>query len=79
METKRQFSGEFKLQVVMESYQRDTTIEAVCRKLGSQYTFFLQIYAQKGVRNDEDNMNNSQFWQKQYGDNIVDHYEVLEA
>lgn len=32
METKRQFSGEFKLQVVLESFQRDTTIEAVCRK-----------------------------------------------
>jgi len=32
METKRQFSAEFKLQVVMESFQRDTTIEAVCRK-----------------------------------------------
>lgn len=32
MGTKRQFSAEFKLQVVMESFQRDTTIEAVCRK-----------------------------------------------
>jgi transposase-like protein len=29
---RRNFSAEFKLQVVMESFQRDTTIEAVCRK-----------------------------------------------
>lgn len=31
---KRHFSPEFKLQVVLESLQRDTTIEAVCRKYG---------------------------------------------
>lgn len=31
---RRQFSAEFKLQVVLESIQRDTTIEAVCRKHG---------------------------------------------
>jgi len=29
---RRQFSPKEKLQVVLESYQRDTTIEAVCRK-----------------------------------------------
>lgn len=31
---RRQFSPEFKLQVVLESIQRDTTIEAVSRKYG---------------------------------------------
>lgn len=31
---RRQFTAEFKLQVVLESMQRDTTIEAVCRKHG---------------------------------------------
>jgi len=30
--SRRSFSPEFKLQVVLESAQRDTTIEAVCRK-----------------------------------------------
>lgn len=29
---RRSFTPEFKLQVVMESIQRDTTIEAVCRR-----------------------------------------------
>ena len=28
----REFTPEFKLQVVLESFQRDTTLEAVCRK-----------------------------------------------
>ena len=31
---RRQFSPEFKLQVVLESLQRDTSMEAVCRKYG---------------------------------------------
>ena len=31
-QTHRQFTPKEKLQVVLESYQRDTTIEAVCRK-----------------------------------------------
>lgn len=30
----REFTPEFKLQVVLESFQRDTTLEAVCRKHG---------------------------------------------
>lgn len=29
---RRQFPPEFKIRVVIESFQRDTTIEAVCRK-----------------------------------------------
>src|SRR3989338_7008629 len=33
-EKRRQFTSEFKLQVVLESIQRDTTIEAVSRKYG---------------------------------------------
>lgn len=32
--TKKQYSAEFKLQAVLESLQRDTTLEAVCRKYG---------------------------------------------
>ena len=32
--TKRFFSPQQKLEIVLESYQRDTTIEAVCRKFG---------------------------------------------
>ncbi len=28
----KQYTAEFKFKVVMESFQRDTTIEAVCRK-----------------------------------------------
>lgn len=32
--SKRVFSSAQKLEVVMESFQRDTTIEAVCRKFG---------------------------------------------
>ena len=32
--TKRFFSPQQKLEIVMESFQRDTTIEAVCRKFG---------------------------------------------
>ncbi len=31
---RRHFTPEFKLQVVLESLQRDTTIETVCRKYG---------------------------------------------
>jgi len=31
---RRQFAPEFKLQVVLESLQRDTTMEGVCRKYG---------------------------------------------
>lgn len=31
---KRFFSPQQKLEIVMESFQRDTTIEAVCRKFG---------------------------------------------
>lgn len=31
---RRSFTPEFKLQVVLESLQRDTTIEATCRKYG---------------------------------------------
>lgn len=31
---RRQFTPEFKLQVVLESFQRDTSMEAVCRKYG---------------------------------------------
>ena len=29
---RKQYSSEFKFKVVMESFQKDTTIEAVCRK-----------------------------------------------
>jgi transposase len=29
---RKQYTAEFKFKVVMESFQRDTTIEAVCRK-----------------------------------------------
>lgn len=29
---RKQYTSEFKFKVVMESFQRDTTIEAVCRK-----------------------------------------------
>jgi transposase len=32
--TRRTFTAQQKLQVVLESLQRDTTIEAVCRKYG---------------------------------------------
>jgi hypothetical protein len=64
---------------VLKSNYSTAERPSIIVRLGSQNTFFLQIYAQKGVRNDEDNMNNSQFWQKQYGDNIVDHYEVLDS
>lgn len=32
--SKRVFSPQQKLEIVMESFQRDTTIEAVCRKFG---------------------------------------------
>ena len=31
---RRQFSPQQKLEIVLESFQRDTTIEAVCRKFG---------------------------------------------
>lgn len=34
MTQKKQYSAEFKLKVVQESFQRDTTIEEVCRKFG---------------------------------------------
>jgi transposase len=34
MTQKKQYSPEFKFKAVMESYQRDTTIEEVCRKFG---------------------------------------------
>ncbi len=29
---RKQYTAEFKFKAVMESFQRDTTIEAVCRK-----------------------------------------------
>lgn len=32
MVQKKQYSAEFKFKVVLESFQRDTTIEEVCRK-----------------------------------------------
>jgi transposase len=31
---RKQYTPEFKFKVVMESFQRETTIEAVCRKFG---------------------------------------------
>ena len=31
---RKQYTAEFKFKAVMESFQRDTTIEAVCRKFG---------------------------------------------
>jgi transposase len=34
MTQKKQYTAEFKFKAVMESYQRDTTIEEVCRKFG---------------------------------------------
>ena len=34
MAQKKQYTAEFKFKVVLESLQRDTTIEEVCRKLG---------------------------------------------
>jgi transposase-like protein len=34
MDSRRVHTPQFKLQVVLESLQRDTTIEAVCRKYG---------------------------------------------
>lgn len=34
MTQKKQYSAEFKFKVVLESFQRDTTIEEVCRKFG---------------------------------------------
>jgi transposase-like protein len=34
MVQKKQYSAEFKFKVVLESFQRDTTIEEVCRKFG---------------------------------------------
>ncbi len=34
MTQKQQYSAEFTFRVVLESFQRDTTIEEVCRKFG---------------------------------------------
>ena len=34
MTQKKQYTAEFKFKAVMESFQRDTTIEEVCRKFG---------------------------------------------
>ena len=34
MVQKKQYTAEFKFKVVLESFQRDTTIEEVCRKFG---------------------------------------------
>jgi transposase len=34
MTQKKQYTSEFKFKVVLESFQRDTTIEEVCRKFG---------------------------------------------
>lgn len=34
MAQKKQYTAEFKFKAVVESYQRDTTIEEVCRKFG---------------------------------------------
>ncbi|MFL5628930.1 MAG: transposase [Ktedonobacteraceae bacterium] len=34
MVQKKQYTAEFKFEVVLESFQRDTTIEEVCRKFG---------------------------------------------
>ena len=31
---RKQYTSEFKFKAVLESFQRDTTIEAVCRKFG---------------------------------------------
>ncbi|MDQ2907031.1 MAG: transposase [Chloroflexota bacterium] len=34
MAQKKQYTADFKFKVVVESFQRDTTIEEVCRKFG---------------------------------------------
>jgi transposase-like protein len=34
MSSKKHYPAEFKLQIVVESLQRDTTVEAVCKKFG---------------------------------------------
>jgi transposase len=34
MAQKKQYAAEYKFKVVLESFQRDTTIEEVCRKFG---------------------------------------------
>jgi len=34
MAAKKQYTAEFKFKVALESFQRDTTIEEVCRKFG---------------------------------------------
>ncbi|MFL5704741.1 MAG: transposase [Ktedonobacteraceae bacterium] len=34
---RKQYTSEFKFKAVMESFQQDTTIEAVCRKFDVPY------------------------------------------
>lgn len=48
---RKQYSPEFKFQVVVESMQRDTTIEEVCRKFGvssSMISRWRQAFQQRG-------------------------------
>jgi transposase len=48
---RKQYSPEFKFKVVLESLQRDTTIEEVCRKFGvssSMVSRWRQAFQQKG-------------------------------
>lgn len=48
---RKQYSPEFKFKVVVESMQRDTTIEEVCRKFGvssSMVSRWRQAFQQRG-------------------------------
>ncbi|SRR5258708_1530790 len=50
-EKRKQYSPEFKFKVVMESMQRDTTIEEVCRKFevsSSMISRWRQAFQQRG-------------------------------
>ncbi len=49
---RKQYSPEFKLKVVLESLQRDTTLEEVCRKFevsSSMLSRWRQAFQQRGV------------------------------
>lgn len=48
---RKQYTSEFTFKVVMESFQRDTTVEAVCRKFdvpSSVLSRWRQDFQQKG-------------------------------
>ncbi len=49
---RKQYSPEFKLKVVLESWQRDTTLEEVCRKFEVSFSMvsrWRQAFQQRGA------------------------------